>query len=105
MVEAVRSHLLEAVRLRLQADVPVGIFLSGGVDSSVIAGMAKHLHETGQVKLGAHQDSAQQLMCLSIGFSGTSGYDESGNISSTSARKTVLNFVQRSPPAQQSTSV
>jgi len=105
MVEAVRSQLLEAVRLRLQADVPVGIFLSGGVDSSVIAGMAKHLHETGQVKLGAHQDSAQQLICLGIGFAGTSGYDESGNSSMTSARKPVLNFVQRSPPAQQSTLV
>ena len=70
---------MEAIRLRLQADVPVGIFLSGGIDSSVIAGMAKHLHEIGQVKLGAEQGGPKQLMCLGIGFAGTSGYDESGN--------------------------
>src|SRR5688572_2732233 len=40
----VRKRLDESVRLRLMADVPVGIFLSGGIDSSAIAALA---HEQG----------------------------------------------------------
>jgi asparagine synthase (glutamine-hydrolysing) len=36
-ITEVRQHISEAVELRLRSDVPLGVFLSGGVDSSVIA--------------------------------------------------------------------
>ncbi|KAI4123940.1 MAG: hypothetical protein LQ338_005051 [Usnochroma carphineum] len=75
MIEGVRAKMLNAVRIRLQADVPVGVHLSGGIDSAVIAGMAKHLLDKGDVKLG--NNGSHHLSCLGIAFDKSSGYDES----------------------------
>lgn len=47
--------LRDAVRLRLHADVPVGLFLSGGTDSSLIAALAQ-------------QESAQPVQSFTIAF-------------------------------------
>lgn len=45
-VERVRELLSEAVRLRMRADVPVGCYLSGGVDSSSVLGLAATFAES-----------------------------------------------------------
>jgi asparagine synthase (glutamine-hydrolysing) len=42
--ELLEHELQEATRLRLIADVPVGTFMSGGVDSTTISAMASRFH-------------------------------------------------------------
>lgn len=62
--ERFEAHLEDAVRDRLIADVPLGVFLSGGLDSSSVAYYAQ-------------KNSARRISTFSIGFEDPS-YDESG---------------------------
>lgn len=43
-VEAVRSTVTSAIERQLVSDRPVGLFLSGGVDSSIVASVASRAH-------------------------------------------------------------
>jgi len=63
LCQTLRSHLEEAVALRLQADVPVGVYLSGGLDSTAVAAVAAKL-------------SADPIETFSISFSDHAEFDE-----------------------------
>ncbi len=43
-IERMRDALRESIRLRLRADVPVGVYLSGGLDSCSLLGVAASFH-------------------------------------------------------------
>jgi asparagine synthase (glutamine-hydrolysing) len=64
LVEECRARLRDSVRAHLVSDVPVGVLLSGGVDSGVLAALAA-------------QESGEPLRTFSIGFE-ESSFDELG---------------------------
>ena len=61
-VERIRARLDEAVRMQMVSDVPIGAFLSGGIDSSTVVGL-----------MAAHSD--RPIRTYAIGFKGTAADD------------------------------
>ncbi|MCY3832124.1 MAG: asparagine synthase (glutamine-hydrolyzing) [Chloroflexi bacterium] len=62
-IGGLRQKLEEAVKLRLVSDVPLGAFLSGGLDSSLIVALMR-------------QHSNSPIRTFSIGFAGDDSFDE-----------------------------
>ncbi len=71
-VEELRELVTSAVRVRLEAEVPLGAFLSGGVDSSLIVGLMQRL-------------SRERVKTFSIGFP-VQAFDESAYARRVAAR-------------------
>jgi asparagine synthase (glutamine-hydrolysing) len=65
LVEELRARLRDSVRAHLMSDVPVGVLLSGGIDSSVLAALAA-------------EELSEPLRTFSIGFEERS-FDELGD--------------------------
>lgn len=72
LAEELMAHLARAVQRRLLSDVPIGVFLSGGLDSGAITSLAANCVPAGQ------------LETFTIGFDDAS-YDERGAASAVAA--------------------
>jgi asparagine synthase (glutamine-hydrolysing) len=80
LVDELRHRIDESVRLRMIAEVPLGAFLSGGVDSSAVVAAMAGL-------------SAAPVMTCSIGFSHPA-FDESLYASAVAKRYHTRHFVE-----------
>lgn len=73
-VADVRRLVTEAVERRLMSDVPLGAFLSGGIDSTIVVGLMSQLMN-------------EPVRTFSIGFDGDAAFDET-----SVARRTAAAF-------------
>jgi asparagine synthase (glutamine-hydrolysing) len=80
-VDEAEEALLTAVRRQLVADVEVGVFLSGGLDSTLVLSAA--------ARLGARPRA------FSLGFAGHGDYDETGAASRVATRLGVPHHVMQ----------
>lgn len=73
IIERTRDLIDEAVRVRLVSDVPLGVFLSGGLDSSTVAAFAS-------------RSTADAIRTFTVSFSDNYRYDETAFANLIAAR-------------------
>jgi asparagine synthase (glutamine-hydrolysing) len=92
-VEALSSRIDEAVKLRMLSDVPVGAFLSGGIDSAVVcASMASRgaVPQTFTIDLLERGFSEAQGARLSAAFIGSNHHEEKVDIDTAMALPKII---------------
>ncbi|MDB6138868.1 MAG: hypothetical protein JWO94_1940 [Verrucomicrobiaceae bacterium] len=79
--EEVRKTVLASVEAHLVSDVPVGVFLSGGLDSSLIAACMKHLGQS-------------EVQAFSIGYEEDAGVPDESDTAERTAAHLGCRFVR-----------
>jgi asparagine synthase (glutamine-hydrolysing) len=86
VLDSLHSRLMEATRIRLESDVPLGALLSGGVDSSLVVAL---MAECG----------SKSIDTFTIGFH-EKKYDESGHAAKVAKHLGVNHHVEYLDPAR-----
>src|SRR6202041_2139889 len=86
IADGLRELLLESSRQQLMSDVPIALFLSGGVDSAVLGSLMQHA-------------GADKITALTIGFAEKS-FDESESSARTAELLGISRRVIRLPASQ-----
>ncbi|MGZ9644351.1 asparagine synthase (glutamine-hydrolyzing) [Bacillus cereus] len=76
-IRAIRDVIYDSVKVHMRSDVPVGAFLSGGIDSSIIASIAKEINPN--------------LLTFSVGFEHR-GFSEIDVAKETAEKLGVKNY-------------
>lgn len=94
LIDELEELLIDSFKYRMVSDVPVGVFLSGGVDSSVVAAILQkhygniHTFTIGFKEASYNEASYAKKVAQHIGTTHTQMY-----LSSDEARKILENFV------------
>ncbi len=85
-VREIRERLSQTVQEHLLADVPVGAFLSGGIDSSVLVGLMK-------------EHIGPDFQTFAIGFEGHDLFDETGDAKRVAEHFGTEHYEQKLAPS------